>query len=65
LAATHSSPPTTGVLLGTLADTIRDAKWCLKNHQLSGLPRAAITRLYQRLGRHAGYSAGRAHHSRP
>jgi rhamnosyltransferase len=65
MAATESSPPTTGILLGTLADTARDAKWCWKNHQLHGLPHAAATRLYQRLGRSAGYNAGRTHHTRP
>lgn len=65
MAATNSSPPTTGVVLGMLADTARDAKWCLKNGRIGGLPHAAATRLYQRLGRRAGFSAGLAHYSRP
>ncbi len=46
------------VLLGWLHDSLQDAKWCLKNHRLGGLPFASATRLAQRLGRRDGHHAG-------
>lgn len=44
--------------LGWLADSFRDAKWCLKNQHLTGIPFASAVRLAQRLGRRNGHSAG-------
>ncbi len=46
------------VCLGLLKDAIRDAKWCLRNHRITGIPHAIAVRLAQRLGRHDGHHAG-------
>lgn len=46
------------VLAGWLADSWRDAKWCIKNHQLSGLPFSTTVRFAQRLGQRHGHAAG-------
>ena len=46
------------VALGLLKDAIRDAKWCLKNGCITGIPHAVAVRLAQRLGRHDGYHDG-------
>ena len=58
MAAT-SPPRPSPVLLGWLADSFRDAKWCLANHRLTGLPFASAVRFSQRLGRRDGDHAGR------
>ena len=52
------------VLLGWLRDSFKDARWCLKNHRLSGIPFATAVRLAQRLGRRNGYHAGWNHYQR-
>ncbi len=44
--------------LGLLKDSIRDAKWCLKNGHIAGIPHAVAVRLAQRLGRRDGHHAG-------
>lgn len=44
--------------LGLFKDTVRDARWCLKNHRISGIPFAMAVRLAQRLGRRDGHHAG-------
>lgn len=44
--------------LGLLKDAIRDAKWCMKNGYITGIPHAVAVRLAQRLGRRAGHHAG-------
>ncbi len=46
------------VCFGLLKDSIRDAKWCLKNHRAAGIPFAVAVRLAQRLGRHDGHHDG-------
>jgi len=46
------------VLLGLFKDAIRDSKWCLMNHQITGIPYAVAVRLAQRLGRRDGHHAG-------
>jgi rhamnosyltransferase len=58
MAATSTTRPSP-VLLGWLADSLRDAKWCLANHRLTGLPFASAVRFSQRLGRRDGDRAGR------
>ncbi|GAA5482035.1 glycosyltransferase [Haloferula sargassicola] len=52
------------VCLGWLRDTLRDAKWCLRNGQLFGVPHAAAVRFAMRLGRRDGYHAGWKHYQR-
>ncbi len=69
MAATSNVPPKNVnfhyyVALGWLKDTLRDARWCLKNHRATGIPRAAAVRLAQRLGRRAGHHAGWKHYQR-
>ena len=44
--------------LGLLKDAMRDAKWCMKNGRIAGIPHAMAVRLAQRLGRRDGYHAG-------
>lgn len=46
------------VCFGLLKDAIRDAKWCLKNGHVTGIPHAVAVRLAQRLGRRDGHHAG-------
>jgi rhamnosyltransferase len=63
MAATSTNPPRNVnyhyfVALGWLHDVLRDAKWCIRNHRLGGLPYAAAVRLAQRLGRRDGHHAG-------
>jgi rhamnosyltransferase len=63
MAATSTNPPRNVnyhyfVTLGWLHDVLRDAKWCIRNHRLGGLPYAAAVRLAQRLGRRDGHHAG-------
>ena len=63
MAATSSTLPRNVnyhyfVALGWFKDVVRDAKWCARNHHLSGIPHAAAVRLAQRLGRRDGYHAG-------
>ena len=52
------------VCFGLLKDSIRDAKWCLKNGRATGIPHAVAVRLAQRLGRRAGHHAGWKHYNR-
>jgi len=52
------------VLLGWLRDSLNDARWCRKNHRLSGIPFASAVRLAQRLGRRNGYHEGWHHYNR-
>jgi rhamnosyltransferase len=52
------------VLLGWLKDALRDAKWCLKNGRIGGIPQAMAVRLAMRLGRRAGHHAGWKHYHR-
>ena len=59
MAAAGTIEPGPAILFGWLADSLRDAKWCLGNRHLSGLPFASAVRLAQRLGRRDGYLAGR------
>lgn len=59
MAAAGTAPPEKNLVLGWLADSARDAKWCLKNNHLGGLPFATAVRLAQRLGRRDGNRAGR------
>jgi rhamnosyltransferase len=59
MAAAGTAPQEKNQVLGWLADSLRDAKWCLKNHQLGGLPFATAVRFAQRLGRRDGNRAGR------
>lgn len=59
MAAAGTAPPEKNLVLGWLADSLRDAKWCLKNHHLGGLPFATAVRFAQRLGRKHGNIAGR------
>ncbi|MBK1817957.1 glycosyltransferase [Luteolibacter yonseiensis] len=59
MSAAGTAPPEKNLVLGWLADSLRDAKWCLKNHRLGGLPFATAVRLAQRLGRRDGNRAGR------
>ncbi|MCX6878508.1 MAG: glycosyltransferase [Verrucomicrobia bacterium] len=59
MAAAGTSDLRTAVLPGWAADAFRDAKWCLRNHRLGGLPHATAVRLAQRLGRRAGDHCGR------
>jgi rhamnosyltransferase len=58
MAAAGSIEPGS-LILGWLADTCRDAKWCLKNQEISGIPLACAVRFAQRLGRRDGHSAGK------
>jgi rhamnosyltransferase len=44
--------------LGLIKDSIRDAKWCIRNHHIGGIPFAVAVRLYQRLGRRDGHHDG-------
>jgi len=44
--------------LGLLKDAIRDAKWCLRNGRITGIPQAVAVRLAQRLGRRDGHHSG-------
>ncbi len=69
MAATSSTIPAhvnfhNFVALGWLRDTLRDARWCVKNGRIFGIPHAAAVRLYQRLGRRAGHHAGWKHYNR-
>lgn len=59
LAAAGSAASRSGVLAGWLADTWRDAKWCVAQHRAGELARASAVRLAQRLGRRAGTICGR------
>lgn len=52
------------VALGWLRDTMKDAKWCLKNGRITGIPHAAAVRLAQRLGRRKGHHVGWHHYGR-
>ncbi len=52
------------VCFGLLKDAIRDAKWCIKNGHITGIPYAVAVRLAQRLGRHDGHHAGWKHYNR-
>jgi len=65
MASAGTTKPPKNVLLGWLADTLRDAKWCIKNHRIGSLPYASAVRLAQRLGRRSGDAAGRIHHNHP
>ena len=58
LAAAGSPGVSTPVPLGWLADTARDAAWCLRHFRPAGIPYAAAVRLAQRLGRRDGERAG-------
>jgi rhamnosyltransferase len=44
--------------LGLIKDAIRDAKWCLKNGRITGIPHAVAVRFAQRLGRRDGHHDG-------
>ena len=63
MAATSTGEPRPA-LLGWLADSFRDAKWCLRNRRPGGFPFASAVRLAQRLGRRAGDRAGREFYQR-
>lgn len=52
------------VVLGWLKDAMRDAKWCMKNGRIAGIPHAMAVRLAMRLGRRAGHHAGWKHYQR-
>ncbi|MBB5350877.1 rhamnosyltransferase [Haloferula luteola] len=52
------------VFLGWLRDSLKDARWCLKNGHTAGIPHAAAVRMAQRLGRRDGYHAGWKHYQR-
>jgi rhamnosyltransferase len=63
MAATSTVPPRNVnyhyfVCLGLLKDAIRDAKWCIRNGRIAGIPHAVAVRLAQRLGRRDGHHAG-------
>jgi rhamnosyltransferase len=62
MAAARTTRRPANFLLGWLADSWRDAKWCLRQHRLGSLPHAAAVRLAQRLGRRNGDAAGRIHY---
>jgi rhamnosyltransferase len=62
MAAAGTIEPKAAVLLGWLADSLRDAGWCLRSGRITGLPYAMAARLAQRLGRRDGYLAGREIH---
>lgn len=63
MAATSTDKPRPA-LLGWLADSFRDAKWCLRNRRPGGFPFASAVRLAQRLGRRDGDRAGRDFYQR-
>jgi rhamnosyltransferase len=65
IAAANTARPPTHLLLGWLADTLRDARWCLRHHRLGGLPHACAARFAQRLGRRNGDAAGQIHSHHP
>jgi len=52
------------VVLGWMKDAMRDAKWCVKNGRIAGIPHAMAVRLAMRLGRRAGHHAGWKHYQR-
>jgi len=54
------SPWLKSVALGWVGDLRHDLRYCRENHRLAELPHAMGTRWQQRLGRHAGFLAGRA-----
>jgi len=58
MAAAGTLETPVAVPLGWLADAVRDGRWCLQHHRLSGLPYAIGVRLAQRLGRRDGHRAG-------
>ena len=61
LAATVAAPPRP-VPIGWAVDSLRDAKWCLRNNRIGGIPFAIATRFAQRLGQRDGHRAGRQHY---
>jgi rhamnosyltransferase len=65
MAAAGTTQPPAHFLLGWFADSWRDARWCLRQHRICGLPQAAAIRLAQRLGRRHGDAAGRIRDSQP
>lgn len=58
MAAAGTAESRAAVVPGWLADSFRDAKWCLNHHRLAELPFAVAIRLAQRLGHRAGCHAG-------
>lgn len=58
MAEAGTEDSSAGILKGWIADSIRDARWLIRNGKLSELPYSAAVRLAQRRGRRDGYNAG-------